>query len=233
LQSFYRALNQLKDGVRDLFASRRTLPGFLLLYTSIDILASLTRPREIAATNSTFFKDWVTEYMLPGSDLECDAEEIWGARCGLLHTLTAESNMSRNRGVRMINYIGTVQAAEEMQRRHEAIRDTDIFVPTPRFVEAFITGCERFEAKGAGGWRPAGTRFLSCAECCCCDRLTPNHAMRRSARRSDASPSRNCSHKALPFVEASAKAKLAGSIETRSSRNVFAKYFGTFAVQFP
>jgi hypothetical protein len=85
--------------------------------------------------------------MLPGSDLECDAEEIWGARCGLLHTLTAESNMSRNRGVRMINYIGTVQSAEEMQRRHEARRDTDIFVPTPRFVEAFMTGCERFEAK--------------------------------------------------------------------------------------
>jgi hypothetical protein len=40
-------------------------------------------------------------------------------------------------------------------------------------------------------------------------------AMQPTARRSDASPSRNCSHQAFPFVEAPAKTKLAGSIEAQ------------------
>ena len=43
----------------------------------------------------------------------------------------------------------------------------------------------------------------------------PNHAMQRTAPRSDASPPRNCSHEAFPFVEAPAKSKLAGSVVTQ------------------
>ena len=39
--------------------------------------------------------------------------------------------------------------------------------------------------------------------------------MQPIADRYDASPPRNCSHEALPFVEAAAKAQLAGSIETQ------------------
>jgi hypothetical protein len=36
------------------------------------------------------------------------------------------------------------------------------------------------------------------------------------------SPPRNCSHKALPFVETAAKAKLAGSIETDARHHLAA-----------
>ena len=39
--------------------------------------------------------------------------------------------------------------------------------------------------------------------------------MQRTARRSDASPPRNCSHEPRPFVQASAKAEVAGSVETQ------------------
>jgi len=138
---------QLRDGVRDLFASNRTLPGFLLLYTSIDIIASLTRPKHAEATNSKFFKDWVNAYMLPGSDLQCDAEAIWGARCGLLHTLTAESDMSRQKGTKMISYVGDIQTTEDMQRHHDPQRATDVFVPTTRFAESFIKACNIFQVK--------------------------------------------------------------------------------------
>lgn len=138
---------QLKHGVRDLFASKHTLPGFLLLYTSIDIIASLTRPKHVNATSSKFFKEWVNGYMLPEGNLKCNAEDIWGARCGLLHTLTAESNMSRHKGAKMINYIGDIQATEEFQRRHDPESVKDIFEPTANFVEAFIKACDRFELK--------------------------------------------------------------------------------------
>jgi hypothetical protein len=146
-QVFDRILSQLRTGAPYLFSSRRTLPGFLLLYTSIDIIASLTRPVNAASTTGAFYKDWVNDYMLPDSNLDITAEEMWGARCGLLHTGTAESNLSRRQGARMINYIGTTEAADEMQTRNDPTRTRDLFVSTPRFVEAFVAGCDRFKAK--------------------------------------------------------------------------------------
>src|SRR5207249_708951 len=42
-----------------------------------------------------------------------------------------------------------------------------------------------------------------------------NSASKRKSRLLDRSPSRNCPHQALPFVETPAKAKFAGSIETQ------------------
>src|SRR6202035_732662 len=112
--AFDRAVDQLKTGVAELFASKRTLPGFLLLYTSIDILASLTRPEKSEATSGRLFKEWVANYMLPQLGVG-SPDDFWGARCGLLHTLMAESDMSRDRGAKMLNYIGDDATAKAMQ----------------------------------------------------------------------------------------------------------------------
>jgi hypothetical protein len=143
--AFTRALTQLKETVRDLFSAKRTLPGFLLLYTSVDILASLTRPKTAEDTSSDYFKKWVEDYMLPGSQLKCNADDIWGARCGLLHTLTGESRMSRYRGAKMLNYIGTAERAQEMQQRHDPQETKELFLPTHAFVDAFLNACDVFE----------------------------------------------------------------------------------------
>src|SRR5258708_26483254 len=102
--AFDKALNQLRRGVADLFASKRTLPGFILLYTSMDILASLTRPENSERTHSGFFKDWVTRYMLGPLAVPYSADDLWGARGGLLYTLTADSHMSRIKESKMLNY---------------------------------------------------------------------------------------------------------------------------------
>ena len=55
-----------------------------------------------------------------------------------------------------------------------------------------------------------GKRYI--IACACCNR----------------SPPRNCSHEALPFVEAPAKAKLAGSIETQPGDHLAA--FSAFRI---
>ncbi len=144
--AFDIALNQLKNGVADLFKAKRTLPGFLLLYTSIDILASLTRPEKNETTNSSFFKDWVATYLLPELGVPCSADDLWGARCGLLHTLTAESDMSRSKGAKMLNYIGDDAKAKAMQQQHDPTSSHDIFLSTHRFVDAFRAACDRFAA---------------------------------------------------------------------------------------
>jgi hypothetical protein len=143
--AFDRGLNELKGGVDNLFKSKQTLPGFLLLYTSIDILASLTRPQTSDATDSSFFKAWVDKYMLPSLGLPISPDDLWGARCGLLHTLTAESDVSRNKGAKMLNYIGGDAAAVKAKQQKEDPKSShDIFVSTFDFVNAFLSACDRF-----------------------------------------------------------------------------------------
>jgi hypothetical protein len=132
--------------VADLFASKRTLPGFIVLYTSMDILASLTRPDNSKRTDSAFFKDWVTSYMLTPLAVPYSADDLWGARCGLLHTLTAESDMSRSKGAKMLNYIGNDAMAKVMQQKHDPTCSENIFISTHQFVDAFLAACDRFAA---------------------------------------------------------------------------------------
>jgi hypothetical protein len=143
--AFDRGLNELKGGVDNLFKSKQTLPGFLLLYTSINILASLMLPQTREATNSSYFKEWVTKYMLPSLAVRCSADDLWGARCGLLHTAMAESDMSRGKGAKTLNYIGGDAAeAKAMQQKHDPTLSHDIFLSTRNFVDAFLSACDSF-----------------------------------------------------------------------------------------
>jgi hypothetical protein len=146
--AFNDSLAQLKSAVGDQFDARRTLAAVLLLYTSIDILASLTRQESADATSGRLFKDWVNDYMLTESSLPCSADDLWAARCGLLHTLTAESDMSRAGRAKTLNYIyGDVSVAERVQRDKDPARASDIFLSTSHLLETFLSACDRFAAE--------------------------------------------------------------------------------------
>jgi len=54
------------------------------------------------------FVRWVNDYLLSESGLACNGDDLYGARCGLLHSYIAESTKSREGSAREINYlIGT------------------------------------------------------------------------------------------------------------------------------
>ena len=146
-EAFERVSTQLRSSIKDLFAKGETSPAILLIYAPIDILASLARPTGRADTDRQFFKDWVTEYMLPDSQLPCNADDIYAARCGLLHTLTAESRQARLGYARMIDYVGDNEVPADVQRRNDPTCTSDIFVGTRAFVNAFFTACDRFQEK--------------------------------------------------------------------------------------
>jgi hypothetical protein len=67
----------------------------VLLYATIDALAWLSLPAEKAKTVRWDFKQWVETYLLPNSRLGCTSSDLYSARCGLLHSNTAESELSR------------------------------------------------------------------------------------------------------------------------------------------
>ena len=78
--------------------------GVSLIFSAIDALSALTWPKSQPDTDREVFKKWVTKYLQPESYLNCNADDLYAARCGVLHTYTADSRESRNHKARPIVY---------------------------------------------------------------------------------------------------------------------------------
>ena len=76
-----------------------------IIYSSIDACGLLDASAEQNKATGKTFKDWVNKYLLPVSSLECSADDLWGARCAVLHTHTAVSDLSKASKVKEIQYI--------------------------------------------------------------------------------------------------------------------------------
>jgi len=104
-------LDELVNGHRgilkgiDLCLSRECLvSGVALIFCAIDSLAALTRPVDAANTSRSVFIEWVERFLLPGSGVACTALDFYAARCGVLHTHSAESDFQRQGNARPLIY---------------------------------------------------------------------------------------------------------------------------------
>jgi hypothetical protein len=90
----------LVESMEDCMAKGRLLPCLVLLYSAIDIVASL----ESGKASGSAFMAWSDKYLLQGTSLACTASDLYGARCGILHILSAESDISRKGTAHRIQY---------------------------------------------------------------------------------------------------------------------------------
>ena len=79
------------------------LPALILIYSGIDS-ASFLATKDINAQVNVRFIDWVNRWMYSTKILPCSAEELYSARCGVVHTFTSDSNLTRNKNVRRVAY---------------------------------------------------------------------------------------------------------------------------------
>lgn len=74
------------------------LAALMLVFTTIDQMAWVALPGDGDVKGKDFMA-WVSTYMLGHNDAGLEAVtagDLWGARCGLLHTATAESSSLKN-----------------------------------------------------------------------------------------------------------------------------------------
>jgi hypothetical protein len=102
------------------------LPALMLLYAGIDVVAALER-RPGEGTRTSFVR-WVNSYMLKCRSLSCSALELYGARCGLLHTMAAESDLSRSGSVRQILYAWGTAMSQDLEKASLALGSTHQYV---------------------------------------------------------------------------------------------------------
>jgi len=143
-EAFIKTTTDLMTAVDEAFKKEAPLPAFILLYSSVDILASLTRPITSDDTTGAIFKDWVTKYMIGSSSFVWTADDIWGARCGLLHTYTVQSRSSREGNAREMHYISDREFTEHVQKKLDPNAEDKVFVCLPDLIVAFIDGVEAF-----------------------------------------------------------------------------------------
>ncbi len=123
-----------------------TLPGLILLYAHIDITASLNRPSGKDDVTRKDYKDWVNEFLLPGSKLRCSADDLYAARCGLIHSYMAEAKATRSREAKQIFYAwGTAKGATLQEAlRGGGLHSEAVAIHVDELFEAFRNGLKRF-----------------------------------------------------------------------------------------
>jgi hypothetical protein len=76
--------------IESCFKDKELVSGLILYYSIVDIMAWLSRdPHDADATKSDFTR-WVEEFLLPGSGLKCTSEELYAARCAIIHSYVPE-----------------------------------------------------------------------------------------------------------------------------------------------
>ena len=144
-QAFESVRTELVEAIDLLSDSQLRLPATLLVYAGIDIMASLDRAESSVEVKPGDFIRWADTYLLPDARLECSAEDLYAARCGLLHTCMAESRRSRRGKARQVWYAWGDASAEELQARIDgADVPPAVAVHVDDLSAAFRLGIERF-----------------------------------------------------------------------------------------
>jgi len=94
-------MKEFRDAI-DLCVDRHlVLPALTLIYTTIDVSAWITYDDTRVGDR---FERWCNSHLLPRSKLKATAVDLYGARCGVLHTLSSESTKSVRGTAREIVY---------------------------------------------------------------------------------------------------------------------------------
>jgi hypothetical protein len=130
----------LLEAIDDCLAKDRILPCLMLLYAGIDGIAAL---EDGQATRSIFMK-WVDAYLLKNSHLPCTASDLYGARCGILHTHTMESTLWKEGRARQLLYAWGNANTDDLDRVIKILHRSECVVHLGDLITAFRNGIAEY-----------------------------------------------------------------------------------------
>jgi hypothetical protein len=143
-----RTKDSLLAGISACREKRLFGPALIILYSGIDIMGSLSRPpdRDPRVRNTKDnFKRWARDFLLPNSGLKCNEDDLYAARCGLIHSLSYRSVSKDKPPPRSIEYIYDDIPGERRGKQAKAGKDPSIIVvELADLSHAFETGLESF-----------------------------------------------------------------------------------------
>ena len=150
-ESLENVFGQLLAAIELCSAARLRVPALILLYSAIDIAGWLDSEKQSVQTR---FTEWVDKYLLPGSSLKCTALDLYGARCGLVHSYSTVSELSRSGRVTEIGYAWKPKTALDLEQLVQANLDLHklagskgdyiVAVQVENLIESFRSGIQVF-----------------------------------------------------------------------------------------
>jgi len=120
----------------------------IIIYSTIDALGLLDAPPTKVEADNVTFKSWVKKYLLPQDpSLTFSETDMWGARCGVLHTFTAQSRLSGQGNAKQIVYYSGDKSgpgAQQLLAFVQAQSATHVAAHIEDTLMAFLNGIKAF-----------------------------------------------------------------------------------------
>ena len=126
---------------------RLMMPALILIYTGIDVLATLSRPDGKDQTTRSDFIAWCDKYIVPQGEVACSGIDLYAARCGVVHAYTMESSLSKKGDAREIVYAWGNRKPEDLQSVIDAVGFTQRVIHIETLFEALVQGATQFFAE--------------------------------------------------------------------------------------
>ncbi len=141
-QALQFQLTKLRRAVELLLKDGLVLPALMLFFATVDGLAWLARKNPDGDSTGDDFEQWVDRYLLPSwpdRPAEVTSKTLWGSRCALLHSQTAESRASRAGEIHEIWYRWNDFALKpSVERPHVIVNPVNLIAALEQAVERFV-----------------------------------------------------------------------------------------------
>lgn len=122
------------------------IPSLILLYSGIDIMGWLNHPVSMDHRSKEDFIRWVDDYLLPNKNIRCKAVDLYAARCGIIHSYSFFSKLSKEGEAKEIFYswgpANVKSLQNDLDRRY---KKPPVAIHINDFLDAFKEGIEKFK----------------------------------------------------------------------------------------
>jgi len=133
--------NGIKRGIRVALENNCLPAALILIYSGIDTMAYLNMPADQDDVQREDFVEWAEKYVHFPCQQQVTGLELYGARCGLLHSHSTASRLSRENKVRQIGYVD--KGIPEVQFNPSVSKEL-VMVSVTALADAFFRGVDKF-----------------------------------------------------------------------------------------
>jgi len=119
-------------------------PSLVLVYSGIDFFASLSRPVSKPDVTRVDFINWVEKYMRCRDALGVTGNDLYAARCGMVHTYSPDSRLHREGSARRIMYTWGSQEVHEANALVRKLGYSEVFLKIETLIATFLMGVGEF-----------------------------------------------------------------------------------------
>ena len=133
--------NCIKRSIRILLANECFRGAILLIYSGIDTMAFLDMPCNQKEVQSKDFIKWADRYIRFPCNEQLTGEEMYSARCGMLHSYSPYSRSTRDGRCRIVGYVD--KSVPEIRYDPNVSKEL-VLVSVVALSEAFFLGVDQF-----------------------------------------------------------------------------------------